>query len=126
MPENIALAQVMRYHQETKHQFNRYARALGYLDWANQPNPFRRFQAAPMIQLTLRHPDEIPDRPSYEDLYREGSVAPASISLSARRSNRRTNGTVFPLQRSGTPGLAYFRPCEEIKHDHRLDGSIVR
>ena len=81
MPENIALAQVMRYHQETKHQFNRYARALGYLDWANQPNPFRRFQAAPLIQLTLRNPDEVPDRPSYEDLYRNGSVAPASISL---------------------------------------------
>ncbi len=81
MPENIALAQVMRYHQETKHQFNRYARALGYLDWANQPNPFRRFQAAPLIHLSLRDPAEIPDRPSYEDLYREGSVAPASISL---------------------------------------------
>ena len=81
MPENIALAQVMRYHQETKHQFNRYARALGYLDWANQPNPFRRFQAAPLIQLTLRDPDETPDRPAYEDLYRDGSVAPASISL---------------------------------------------
>src|SRR5438128_7521228 len=81
MPENIALAQVMRYHQETKHQFNRYARALGYLDWANQPNPFRRFQTAPLIQLTLRDPDETPDRPAYEDLYRDGSVAPASISL---------------------------------------------
>src|SRR5437867_3169256 len=81
MPEKIALAQVMRYHQETKHQFNRYARALGYLDWANQPNPFRRFQAAPLIQLTLRDPDETPDRPAYEDLYRDGSVAPASISL---------------------------------------------
>ena len=81
MPENIALAQVMRYHQETKHQFNRYARALGYLDWANQPNPFRRFQAAPLFHLTLRDPAEIPDRPSYEDLYRDGSVAPASISL---------------------------------------------
>ena len=81
MPENIALEQVMRYHQETKHQFHRYARALGYLDWANQPNPFRRFQAAPLFHLTLRDPAEIPDRPSYEDLYRDGSVAPASISL---------------------------------------------
>src|SRR5438445_8504132 len=29
------LESVMRYHEETKHHFNRYARALGYLDWAN-------------------------------------------------------------------------------------------
>ncbi|MCB9711059.1 MAG: hypothetical protein H6749_07700, partial [Nitrospiraceae bacterium] len=31
------LDQVTQYHQRTKHQFNRYARSLGYLDWANQP-----------------------------------------------------------------------------------------
>src|SRR5437867_7846657 len=37
---------VMRYHEETKHHFNRYARALGYMDWANQPNPFRRYEGA--------------------------------------------------------------------------------
>ena len=24
----------------TKHHFNRFARSLGYLDWATQPNPF--------------------------------------------------------------------------------------
>ena len=81
MPGMEPLAQVMRYHQETKHHFNRYARALGYLDWANQPNPFRRFQGAPLIHLTLPSPDEYPYRPSYEDLYRAGSVPPASISL---------------------------------------------
>jgi hypothetical protein len=27
------LATVHRYHDETKHHFNRFARALGYLDW---------------------------------------------------------------------------------------------
>ena len=32
---------VMQYHQETKHSFSRYARSLGYMDWANQPDPFR-------------------------------------------------------------------------------------
>ena len=31
---------VMRYHQETKHHFSRYARAPGTMDWANQPDPF--------------------------------------------------------------------------------------
>ena len=35
-----------RYHDQTKHQFNRYARSLGYLDWATQPDPFRRYDGA--------------------------------------------------------------------------------
>ena len=34
-----ALDVVMRYHQETKHHFFRYARAPGYMDWANQVGP---------------------------------------------------------------------------------------
>jgi hypothetical protein len=38
---------VMRYHQETKHHFSRYARAPGSMDWANQPDPFRRFEGLP-------------------------------------------------------------------------------
>ncbi|MBI2224846.1 MAG: hypothetical protein HYU44_07795 [Betaproteobacteria bacterium] len=42
---------VMRYHQETKHHFSRYARSLGYLDWANQPEPFRRYGGSPLISL---------------------------------------------------------------------------
>lgn len=28
------------YHNETKHHFRGYARSLGYLDWATQPNPY--------------------------------------------------------------------------------------
>jgi SagB-type dehydrogenase family enzyme len=34
---------VYRYHEGTKHHFNRFARSLGYLDWASQPRPFRSF-----------------------------------------------------------------------------------
>ena len=38
-------AQVMfDYHQATKHSFHRFASSLGYLDWANQPNPFRFYE----------------------------------------------------------------------------------
>jgi len=33
---------VKQYHKETKHHLFRYARSLGYMDWANQPDPFRR------------------------------------------------------------------------------------
>jgi SagB-type dehydrogenase family enzyme len=38
-----SLEQVYRYHDGTKHHFERFARSLGYLDWASQPRPFRAF-----------------------------------------------------------------------------------
>jgi SagB-type dehydrogenase family enzyme len=41
----------VRYHEATKHHFNRFARSLGYLDWATQPDPFRRYEGAPLNQL---------------------------------------------------------------------------
>jgi SagB-type dehydrogenase family enzyme len=42
----------VRYHDSTKHHFNRFARSLGYLDWATQPNPFRRYDGAPLRALS--------------------------------------------------------------------------
>jgi nitroreductase len=42
---------IHRYHDATKHHFQQYARSLGYLDWASQPNPFRSFRGAPMVAL---------------------------------------------------------------------------
>jgi SagB-type dehydrogenase family enzyme len=42
---------VLDYHQNTKHSFHRFARSLGYLDWAAQPDPFRRYDGAPRIEL---------------------------------------------------------------------------
>jgi SagB-type dehydrogenase family enzyme len=65
---------VIRYHVQTKHHFNRYARALGYLDWANQPDPFRRFEGAPLIALPLLNPDEEPASPPYDSIYQPGAV----------------------------------------------------
>ena len=65
---------VLRYHERTKHQFGRYARSTGTLDWVNQPNPFRRYEGAPLVQLPILGADEEPLSPRYEDLYRRGSV----------------------------------------------------
>jgi SagB-type dehydrogenase family enzyme len=39
------------YHQATKHHFNRFARSRGALDWATQPDPFRRYAGAHLIPL---------------------------------------------------------------------------
>jgi SagB-type dehydrogenase family enzyme len=78
-----ALQQVKAYHQQTKHEFNRFAKSLGYLDWANQPDPFRRFHGAPLISLPLLQLDEEPFSPSYEALFHFPSLSPQPISLKA-------------------------------------------
>ena len=75
------LEMVMRYHRETKHHFSRYARSLGYMDWANQPDPFRRYQGSAFIPLPLLKPDDAPLSPFYEDLYRPGAIAGAPVKL---------------------------------------------
>ncbi len=72
---------VIRYHVQTKHHFNRYARALGYLDWANQPDPFRRFEGAPLIALPLLTPDEEPVSPAYDAIYQPGAVASQPVNV---------------------------------------------
>jgi SagB-type dehydrogenase family enzyme len=41
------------YHERSKHRLDRYAPGPGQLDWANQPNPFRRFAGAVRIELPL-------------------------------------------------------------------------
>jgi len=45
------LAVVRRYHDGTKHHFHQFARSLGYLDWASQPNPFRSYDGAGAVRL---------------------------------------------------------------------------
>ena len=65
------------YHERTKHHFNRYAHGPGYMDWANQPNPFRRFFDAPLIYLPPVVED---DTPPYRDLFRPDFMPPATVS----------------------------------------------
>jgi len=74
---------VLRYHQETKHYFNRYARARGHLDWANQPNPFRRYEGAELIPLPILSLDEEPFSPPYDHVYNPGAVPSAPVTLRA-------------------------------------------
>lgn len=58
---------VIRYHEATKHHFHRYARSLGYLDWANQPNPFRFYEGVSPIRLPFAERDT--DDAAHMDLY---------------------------------------------------------
>jgi SagB-type dehydrogenase family enzyme len=72
---------VIRYHIQTKHHFNRYSRSLGYLDWANQPDPFRRYEGAPLIPLPLLKPDDEPVSPGYDAIYQAWSVHPQPVTM---------------------------------------------
>ena len=71
-------AVVMAYHERTKHHINRYAASLGYMDWATQPDPFRRYPGADLAQLLLPNPG----RPlPYWQLYARGDVPSEPLSL---------------------------------------------
>ena len=39
------------YHRQSKHYSSHYARSLGYMDWANQPLPYRLYDGAEKIKL---------------------------------------------------------------------------
>jgi SagB-type dehydrogenase family enzyme len=69
----------LRYHEATKHHFDRFARSLGYLDWATQPSPFRRFDGAPLLELPRR---PLAERARYEALF-DGGVEPRRVDLAA-------------------------------------------
>src|SRR5437762_10522154 len=76
----------MRYHERTKHHFNRFAPGPGGLDWANQPDPFRRYAEAPLTRLPILKAEEEPLSPRYDSLYAPGAVA--SVPMSVRALSR--------------------------------------
>lgn len=44
---------VVAYHERIKHHVHRYASSLGYMDWATQPDPFRRYSGADIVRPPL-------------------------------------------------------------------------
>lgn len=74
-----AISRVLDYHQATKHHLQRYAPGPAFLDWDSQPDPFRRFEGAPLIELPFSAGDGCF---SYQDLYSAGAgpAAPSSLA----------------------------------------------
>ncbi|HMA90500.1 MAG TPA: SagB/ThcOx family dehydrogenase [Burkholderiales bacterium] len=83
MPDPSKLEVVMRYHERSKHRFNRFADGPGVLDWANQPDPFRRYAGAALKRLPILGPLDPPLSPPYESLYARGAVPAAAVTLRA-------------------------------------------
>ncbi len=76
--EKSLAAEIIRYHEETKHHYNRYARSPGYMDWANQPDPFRFYEDTRSLGLPFLKADP-PAR--YADLYRRGKHPSREIRI---------------------------------------------
>lgn len=68
------------YHEATKHHFHAYARGPGHLDWATQPNPFRRYAGAEVVPLDHMPPG--PD-PPYELPFQGGRIPPHPVDRAA-------------------------------------------
>ncbi len=70
---------IVAYHEATKHHPHRYARSAGYMDWQNQPNPFRLFEGARQTVLPLSTQD--PDL-DYGALYTpaQGQAQPLTLA----------------------------------------------
>ena len=65
---------VIDYHDMTKHHSDRYARSAGYLDWENQPAPFRVFSGTKVTELpTLKADPEAPYMALYRRTDKEGA-----------------------------------------------------
>jgi SagB-type dehydrogenase family enzyme len=57
---------VLAYHEVTKHAPHRFARGPADLDWDTQPDPFRRWEGAPLLPLA-----HVPatEAPRYEEVF---------------------------------------------------------
>lgn len=64
-----ALETVRAYHRRTKHHLHRYAASPGHLDWATQPDPFRRYVGAPRIPLPLPPEPGPQEPPAWDRLF---------------------------------------------------------
>lgn len=74
--EDTSVTTVFAYHERTKHFPGRYARSPAHMDWATQPDPFRRFEGA-----TLVHLDFVPaeDHPGYAAAFVPGIIPSAPL-----------------------------------------------
>jgi len=108
---------VVAYHERTKHHFHRYAASLGYMDWATQPDPFRRYAGADIVRLPLPKAGQpLP----YWQLYASEIVPPmplsaASVSLFFRYALsltawKQVGDTTWPLR--ANPSSGNLHPTE--------------
>jgi SagB-type dehydrogenase family enzyme len=81
MPSSIPSGlQAINYHERTKHHLHRFARSAGYMDWDNQPAPFRTYAGARKILLPLAGADPVLP---YPDLFQPETAEPSPLALTS-------------------------------------------
>jgi SagB-type dehydrogenase family enzyme len=142
LPQSAAET-VFAYHERSKHHLERYALGPGYLDWADQPNPFRRFTGCEKIPLPLPgsefpvpfaeldHPENIPSQPL--NLTSLGWMLELSFGLSAWKQYGADRWALRCNPSSGNlhPTEAYWINTDSallptgvyhyISHDHAME-----
>jgi SagB-type dehydrogenase family enzyme len=98
-----AVDDIIAYHDRTKHHPERYALGPGGLDWATQPDPFRRFAGSPVLKLPLADRD---DTPAAAILFGTGAAPPRPFTFDAL-------GLFFELSmglsaRKEIPGMSWY------------------
>ncbi len=73
---------VRAYHERSKHRLSGYARGPEYLDWENQPDPFRIYQGCELTELPLLETEQPPD-PGQLSVNSVANLLELSLGLSA-------------------------------------------
>ncbi len=96
--DRSACAALFAYHERTKHHFQRYARSLGYMDWASQPHPFRYYEGSLQTQLNR---NRTPRPLAYDRLYKPNTLSPKPVDLDSLADYFRYSLAVSAWKQSG-------------------------
>ncbi len=147
MSETPQSPPLIAYHARTKHRFEAFADGPGQLDWDAQPEAFRRYPGAPLLELPLaadrfeRPYGQLaaaPAAPIAPDLASLGALLELSFGISAWKSwgpsrwalrCNPSSGNLHPVEAyalsAGLPGVA-----DGVHHydpqDHLLEGRALR
>jgi SagB-type dehydrogenase family enzyme len=139
-----SLRAVLRYHGRSTHRPGHFAPGPGWLDWANQPDPFRTYEGAPVLELPLasaavdaswddlQRPDAV--RPSVLDRSSLGAFFELALGLTAWKEHRGSRWALRANPSSGnlhpTEGYALLPRAPDVPaglyHYRSLDHALER
>jgi SagB-type dehydrogenase family enzyme len=120
---------MLAYHEATKHTVERLRRSPHTLDWDNMPDPFRRYDGAPVLDLP-------PDGPHFLSnlFFHACAISASKVSPTGMRYALRVNpssGNLHPTEfhfatrgLSGWPdGVFHYRPDAHVA-EQRATGAL--
>lgn len=122
-----SLAQIIAYHERSKHRLDHYAAGPEALDWDAQPNPFREFSGTPRIRLPLVA-DTLTAR--FDALHVANAVASQSLTLDTIAALLELSFGLSAWKQYGpdmwavrcNPSSGNLHPTEAYVISHRIKG----